>query len=149
MIPVVKKFYCGLLSVLVMLGCSGHPDRPETYPVSGTVLLNGKPVERADVAFYPKTTGPVSKSAGGQTDAQGLFSLHTYFSPTDNPEVALAGEYIVVITKIDVPKEAIMNPVGFIPPKNQLPKRYSNATVSKLSAPVTAEGPNSFTFELH
>ena len=92
MIPVVKKFSCGLLSMLVVLGCSGHPDRPETYPVSGTVLLNGKPLEGADVAFYPKTTGPASKSAGGRTDAQGLFSLQTYFSPTDNPEGALAGE---------------------------------------------------------
>ena len=148
MIPVEKKFYGGLLSVLIMLGCSGHPDRPATYPVSGTVHLNGKPVEGANVVFYPKTTDPSSKSAGGQTDAQGLFSLQTYFSPTDNPEGTLADEYIVVITKIDAPKEPIKNPVGYKRPTNQLPDRYSSVTQSTLSATVTAEGRNSFTFEL-
>ena len=41
----MNKQWMWILIVPVTLGCSGKSDHPVTYPVSGKVLLNGKPVE--------------------------------------------------------------------------------------------------------
>lgn len=88
------------LSVLLSLcfcGCS-QDERPLGVPVSGVVLLNGNPVEGADVAFSSREG---STGAFGVTDAQGRFQL----SALETREGIPPGEYQVKITKVGVESE--------------------------------------------
>lgn len=157
------------LSISFMFGCgsddSGHPP---TYPVTGSVRLNGKAVDGATVTFF-LTEG--KGSAVGSTGADGKFSLST-FSPNDG---AVAGQYKVSITKYStaVPVNPTTPPQGQIAsgaidvanyappatsgggtsggtsgPKNSLPAKYANADSSALRALVSDQGENKFDFEL-
>ena len=95
-----RTFFAGVVLCLVM--CSGcgdsvDPNRPKTYPVSGTVTQGGQPVADANVTFHSKDG---SRGAVGVTDANGNFQLTT-FTAGDG---AVAGEHEVSITKYDQPK---------------------------------------------
>lgn len=52
-----------------IVGCGDGA--PERYPVSGTVLIDGKPLTHGLVTFYP-TSG---RSSFGQVNAEGRFTL--------------------------------------------------------------------------
>lgn len=89
----------GLLSVvlgLLLCGCGGGPELPICYPVSGRVLVNGKPVVRAMVSFHPHVPQPNGKTYGGSTftDDDGAFRLTTFTAGDGVP----AGEYVVTIS---------------------------------------------------
>ncbi len=82
-----------------LLGCGGV-DNP-VAPVNGVVTLNGKPVADMVVTFTPipgktATVGEDNqpgKSATGNTDAEGKFTLSTY----DRNDGALVGEHKVTV----------------------------------------------------
>jgi hypothetical protein len=57
-------------AALAASGCGG----PNLAEVEGTVKLNGKPLEKIQVEFWPEASGPRSM---GTTDAQGKFVLMT------------------------------------------------------------------------
>ncbi len=74
-------------------------DRRETYQVTGRVLLNGKPLENAEVIFYyvvppdeqPKVKGAKQiRTSDGITNAQGEFTLSTYRMGDGTPK----GEFL-------------------------------------------------------
>ncbi|MGN6134450.1 MAG: carboxypeptidase-like regulatory domain-containing protein [Aureliella sp.] len=157
-----------LLAVCVLaLGCSAgqDPNRPPTYPVRGTVTLNGKPVEGAVVTFQPMEG---KGSAVGSTDANGVYTLST-FNPSDG---ALAGQYKVSIAKYEggvSPTSSSTNAPGqlgppglpddYAPPaltgnvsrptgpKNLLPAKYANPDSSALRATVDT-GKNEINFDM-
>jgi hypothetical protein len=144
-----------LLAVLTLTicaaGCGSKPqsDRPATYPVSGTVTMNGEPVTDANVNFQ-LTDG--SRGASGLTDQQGTFSLTTFVAG----DGALPGEYRVAITKFEKPPQGAQVPedhpdynpnVPSFVPRNLLPEKYANPQTSELTATVT-EGANTVKFEL-
>jgi hypothetical protein len=66
-----------------------------TYPVTGTVLVDGQPADGAMVIFVPTSTDPKAerKRPFGIADAQGRFGLTTS-EPGDG---AAAGEYKVLV----------------------------------------------------
>lgn len=85
-----------LLAVLV--GCGGGTDLPETVAVSGTVTLNGDPLEGAQISFMPasgKGRGAFATSA-----ADGAFSASTF----SNGDGVIPGEYKVTIVKYSEPE---------------------------------------------
>ncbi|GAB6166712.1 hypothetical protein JCM19992_27120 [Thermostilla marina] len=89
------------LNVAFWLGCGGSGDRPKTYPVEGTVTLNGKPVAGATVVFAPVVGGgseSTPQAAQGKTDANGRYVLSTF----ETGDGAMPGEYTVIVTKYDV-----------------------------------------------
>jgi hypothetical protein len=55
--------------LLTMVGCSGEP---RLAPVTGTVTVNGKPLDNVQVEFWPQVRGPRSI---GATDKDGRFTL--------------------------------------------------------------------------
>ena len=59
------------LTVVAFVGCGG-PKWPPTYKSSGTVTLDGTPVERATISFYPLDG---QKPANATTDANGAFEV--------------------------------------------------------------------------
>lgn len=165
MIRVVKNYsFVGLVTAAVALvmatGCSRGDGRPKTYPVTGTVTLNGSPVEGATVVFVPKSPaqpgaqGP--QAATATTDASGKYVLGT-FARGDG---AIPGEYLVRVFKYPAPppptggsgssedeyvppEESGAPPAP--PPKNLLPEKYANENTSGLSFTVE---PKSNTFDI-
>ena len=82
----------GLIVLLVAAaGCGG---RRTPVPVSGTVTMDGKPVEGATVTFHLLGDDKEGRLATGQTDRTGTFHLKT-----GNEAGARPGEYKVVIVK--------------------------------------------------
>lgn len=79
---------CLLLLAISAAGCN---QGPRLAPVSGVVLLDGKPVEAASVLFTPEAGG---RPADGVTDKEGKFTLQT-FEPGDG---AVIGKHKVAIT---------------------------------------------------
>lgn len=159
------KFGLLLVCTALFFGCGSDSRRP-TFPVTGTVKLNGKPVDGAVVTFQ-LTEG--KESAIASTDKDGSYSL-SMFRPNDG---ALAGQYKVSITKFDV--EPVKASSGLVPgqvnsgdlptdyeaptvgtttgkgpvgPKNSLPAKYSNPDSSGLRATVEANTKNVFDFDL-
>ncbi|MDA1211202.1 MAG: hypothetical protein O2955_01725 [Planctomycetota bacterium] len=77
----------GLLSVA---GCGsdgpqGGP-RVETFPITGTVTIDGQPVETLLVVCHPVEKGPVPTTISSFTDKEGKFSIGTYESGDGAPE---------------------------------------------------------------
>lgn len=150
----------GLLG-FVIAGCSAGVDRPETAPVSGTVVYKGQPVEGATVSFM---ADGAPRAASGVTDADGKFQLSTF----ELNDGALIGEHVVTISKQEAgatapqstdPTAALNDPSALVEmqlsttsqkggPKSLLPQKYANPNTSPLKEKVTAEGPNSFVFTL-
>jgi hypothetical protein len=128
---------CGILLLLAVFvfELSGCQKGPKTVPVSGTVTLNGKPVEDAGILFVPVQDS--GTPANGGTDAQGRFQLKTR-----SANGAQVGKYYVGIVKT-VHAEGL-NPE----PKWLTPRKYSDAKKSGFTAEVTAEGPNHFEFKM-
>jgi hypothetical protein len=61
---------CGILSLLVLAGCS--QSGPELAPVSGRVTLDGQPLVGVTLMFQPEGTGSPSY---GATDQDGRYQL--------------------------------------------------------------------------
>jgi hypothetical protein len=79
-----------ILVVGSLAGCG--PDRPQTVSVTGTVTLDGAPIEGATVGFTPEGGG---RPATGTTDASGKFALTTF----EEGDGALPGRHTVTISK--------------------------------------------------
>jgi hypothetical protein len=132
------------------MGCGGETG-PEVYPVSGTVLYNGNPVEGAVVAFQGETA---TKLATGTTDPQGRFQLTTY----EADDGAVPGKHKVTVTKITggggggsgtaSMEEAYESTESATQAKNELPSKYEVAGTSPLEFTVSADDTNDFKIEL-
>jgi len=147
-----------LAILLSIAGCSGSggegsADQPPTYPVTGTVTLNGEPVTEASVSFRGEVDGK-NIGAAGQTDSNGEFTLTT-FQPGDG---AVAGQHQVTVIKAVVEGEDPSyfdenSPnYGKEPPptttKYLVPEKYSKFETSGLTAEVSADGENEIKLEL-
>lgn len=146
------RLLCAISVVCGLLGCSGAPSPPSTYPVSGKVTLNGKPVEGANLTFIPKTAGD-GATASGSTDAEGNYRL---FQGSLNG--AQPGSYKVIL-EAWVPKPGASIPAEMKNDKGQLaamglatqviPTKYVDPAQTDLSADVDPNpAGNTFNFDL-
>ena len=89
-----------LATSIVGCGESG----PKYVPVSGIVTVDGKPYDKAVVAFLPKSTATnpnPGHSSAGETDANGRFVLKTH----DLKSGAVIGKHLVKVqTRTDTPQ---------------------------------------------
>jgi hypothetical protein len=85
-------------------GCDKGPS-VATYPITGTVTYQGKPVEGAAVMFQSKN--PDGPKATGDTDAEGRFTLTTYLGPQQILKGAVPDEYKVAIVKAPPPEGGV------------------------------------------
>jgi hypothetical protein len=86
----------GGLAVMLFAGCGG--DELELVPVVGKIMFQGKPVEKAEIAFIRDSTAGATKgpapAAIGRTDENGAFTLIT-----GSKEGAVPGSYKVTVQK--------------------------------------------------
>ena len=115
-----------LLSLLVLtVGCGGG-DRPPIGEVSGTVTLNGEPVEGVQVMFEPVAKG---RSSSAMTDAQGHYVLD-YIGDTQG---AIVGEHVV---RLVTARGATRDDSGRVTDpgvKEKFPPEYNSESTQKVT----------------
>jgi len=141
-----------LIAAAVPLGCGKGPT---LHPVAGIVLLDGVPLEGASVGFSPE--GPGGLPASAQTTADGTFRLGTWIPAAGKVGTgASAGDYVVMIEKVDAPPVETFSSddprYGKVPPPAPkisyiVPQSYGVRETTPLRATVRS-GRNAFTFEL-
>jgi hypothetical protein len=112
--------------------------------VTGTVTLNGTPVEGASITFQPQENSENALASQAMTDADGRFRLTTHIGGGRFKDGVAPGKYAVSVTKLDT--AAISSTLA--PPKNVLPKKYGSAAISGLTAEVRIGNENDFPFNL-
>jgi len=128
------------MAVLALPAVGCGKAKPATAPVTGRVLLDGKPVADAAVMFEPVDGGVPAR---GSTGGDGGFTLST-FARDDG---AIVGRHRVSISKFvtegvaanEFGLEAAPGPPG-LQPKAALPARYADPKTSGLEATVEAGG---------
>jgi hypothetical protein len=127
----------GGLFVFGVIGCKSSHEL-ETAPVSGKVMLDGKPVTSGTVTFVPSR----GRAAKGEVNSAGKFTLSTY----RDADGAIVGHHqaAVMVLRADIPKTG--------PEQNQpimaIPSRYGVAEESGLKYEVKPGQANEFTLEL-
>jgi len=110
-----------------------------TYPVSGTLTVDGKPLAGVTVTFHAANKdGKYQNVCDGLTDDRGRFQMSTYTRFDGAP----AGEFTVT---------AVRTGRGYydgeVPDKSLMPEKY--ATPAKSSVKVTVkDGANDLRFDL-
>jgi hypothetical protein len=120
-----------LWGLCIAVGCSAEqgPKNPKCYPVSGRVLVDGKPAVRAVVSFHPTAPQEDGKISVGQTmtDDDGKFRMTTFSAGDGAPK----GDYIVTIVASWVVKEG-----HDVPVPDLLKGEYATKEKSTLKATV-------------
>lgn len=161
-----------VLLAMTATACGCGEATPKTYPVSGTVTLDSKPVPGANVTFIED--GISNRAATTTTDAQGKYMMSTF----KQGDGAVPGTYKVTVTKYQ--KGAEENPYGNNPPEsveqtpeaiseaygkgytgppkgnqtkgpkewNDVPDKYADMTKSGLTCTVEAKPSNTYDIEL-
>lgn len=145
----MKKWFVVLAMVPLYftLGCGGGVD---TTVVTGTVTLDGTPVEKALVNFTPEGGGGLPSYA--HTKADGTFALQTPQGEVGGGTTP--GTYVVTVTKnIPTPTGAKRkNSSGVeedvMENKNEIPEIYAIPKTSPLKETVVAGQENNFKLEL-
>jgi hypothetical protein len=107
--------------VAVVVGTPGCNDgRPERVPVSGVLTIDGQPLEKAFVVFYP----PSGRSSNGRTDSSGRFNLACF----EEADGAQLGEHQVSVIAV---QEINSNTMKWF-----APKKYANHATSGLKFTV-------------
>jgi hypothetical protein len=91
--------------VLTVGGCGGGSDGPAIHPVSGKVLVDGKPAAKVLITFHASPGSTNQARPFAETDADGSFRPSTQLTGDGAP----AGEYTLTIVwpeiKIDQGEE--------------------------------------------
>ena len=136
-----------LMTVVVVFGCGKkNPNLPDLVPVTGTVTLDGKPLDGATVYFTPvgDTRGV---DAFGKTDSQGRYTLGSRKMGKGTP----IGQYKVTIGKTVMldgsSAEGKATDPDINPRREILPAKYSHPMATILRATI-AEGGSEIDFPL-
>jgi hypothetical protein len=133
----MRSLALGLAMLLGTNGC-GVPDVTR-YPISGTVLVDGKPAERVLVQLTSTTKGNGKNNdayPSGYTDASGKFVI----GKEQGSLGAVEGEYVVTFTWISGPE---------LEAYDKLKGAYSAVTKSKERLKVPSEGLEKMEYRLN
>lgn len=109
----------GVMLVCAVAGCGRGGAR-----VSGTVTLDGRPLDTGSVQFHPAAAGPV---AYGTIDAQGRFTLTVGAATSPVPP----GRYTATV--VAVAATAPTNPNAETVPVPITPRKYGDVATSGLT----------------
>ncbi|MGL4463637.1 MAG: carboxypeptidase regulatory-like domain-containing protein [Planctomycetia bacterium] len=134
---------------LALIGCGGTAG-PKLVPAEAVFTMDGKPLANAMVSFQP-IEGTKGQTVTGMTDAAGKVALFHAGTAKGAP----VGKYKVVVSKLvdkdgaDIKTDAETPPIMLVAKgaRNAVPKMYSDAQASMLTAEVKEGGPP-LTFDL-
>ena len=106
----------------IIVGCSSG-SIPGTFPVSGTVTYDGKPVEGATISFIGKGS---ERPATAISKSDGKYDLYTL-----DTRGALPGNYSVVVSKTEAPLDSVNKDAGFDASGKDISMEQSAANVGK------------------
>lgn len=130
-----------LFTALFIVTIAGCAQSTKTVPVSGVVMLDGKPLAEAHVTFQPATEEKTANSGSfAFTDANGAYSLRTFEG--EQPGVVV-GKYRVSINLVTPSYDG--DPAKK-PPAKTLPAKYNRQT--ELQFDVPAGGTDKANFDL-
>ena len=110
-----------VLGCILAIAAGCNDGRPTRVPVSGTVLIDGKPLAGGSIMFVH----PESRSSGSAIDANGHFQL-TCYVPGDG---AILGKHHVKVTACESLSERSNRWLA--------PKKYADPNSSGLEVEVT------------
>ncbi|MEQ8208747.1 MAG: hypothetical protein RH917_02860 [Lacipirellulaceae bacterium] len=111
-----------MLSLATLVPASGCSDgRPERVPVSGQVLIDGKPLSFGIVQFVPTGARP----AASKLDQEGRFTLKSY----DKADGVVLGTHKVMVSAKEV--------IGESKVRWHAPPKYADYKKSGLSFEIT------------
>lgn len=141
------------LLVLICMGCE-RTNRPPLVSVTGTVLLDGEPVEGAAVSFIPEFVGKTgyARPSMAITDQSGQFSPGTY-NTTDGLPLGKFKIIIIKQEKLTMQGQPLATDTeeklpGHYKIRWLIPKIYSQPETSELVVEVTATGMTPGEFKL-
>lgn len=117
-----------LAALVLLTGCG--PSRPRCLPVSGQVLLDGKPLRAGFVRVVPAS----GRMAIGKINSDGRFQLTT-FEPGDG--CILGTHPVEIIAAQNIADEISKHPIAVQP---VVPQKYGSVETSGLS--ITINGRN-------
>jgi len=126
------------LAIILLVGCGSVADRLPTAAVSGTVTLDGDPLENGNVTFVPQDGS--GRPATGMIQSDGSFVLGTY----DDDDGAVLGQHRVAVV-CQEPRGLPPNDGGT---RSLIPLPYTNPGTSGLVFVVTVEGNNVFNIDV-
>jgi len=135
-----QAFLGAVLMLLTVAGCGQTGDTPDVVPVTGTITLDGSPLEGAQVEFQPQSTGEADKPAVpsyGTTDETGKYTLK--LGP-GRVAGAMPGTHEVRIMKY--PQQSDDGTSG----QQILPAKYNSA--SELTVEVSSDKQGGYDFDL-
>jgi hypothetical protein len=117
----------------------GPAPRPliHTVAVTGTVTLDGTPLEFATVTFWP-IGSEMTKPAVAVADAQGRFCLKTSVGGSVFQDGAMPGDYIATVSMLEKLSAST----------SELPEFYGQVNASPLRQTVVGGKPNVISFAL-
>lgn len=121
-------FLVGFLGLVIAMGCGSS--QPRTVPVSGTVKVDGQPLADGFMYFRTIETGALERFdiKGGQFQGRAQLGPRRVEICANRPRMMIIDNVPVEV------QENIIHP--------------SFNVASTLTAQVTSEGPNCFTFEV-
>jgi hypothetical protein len=114
----------GFVALLVFFASGCGDGRPARVPVSGQVLIDGKPLSFGDIMFVPET-GRASQS---KLNENGRFTLVCF----EDNDGAVLGTHMVSVTAGE--------PINAKTIRWRAPKKYANVRTSGLTQKI--DGPN-------
>jgi hypothetical protein len=132
--------WAAVLSVLVLVaGCnkSGRP-QVKTVTVSGTVQLDGKPLDGAEVNFVTDEYAGIAT-----TGSDGRYEMTAQAGENKVYIVKYDGEYDPTATQSDMPGSG-----GAAGPKQLIPPKFSDPQKSELKFTVPDKGADNADFQL-
>jgi len=128
------------------LGCSNGVQQQKTYPVSGQILYEGRPVKGLTVVFRPldSTLFKWQEQPQAISDEDGKFSIRTY----DADDGAPAGEYQVGIAMLDPVDEEGGDQVKRRSDALMIPARYADPNTSGLKVKIESKSNQLEPFQL-
>jgi len=134
-------------AALLLYGC-GTANPFGTVPVTGTVTLDGAPLDGVTISFRPSDDG---MTAVGMTDVNGNFVLTTPGAPFGTG--AVPGSFTVSFSKLEpvpvTPMGSSDTGGGMRTPVSLIPTRYNNPQTTGFDPiEVVARGRNHFEFNL-
>ena len=138
----MSKLPLKTLVFLILAVAGGCNDNPDVAPVSGVVMMDGKPLAGGRIMFEPIADGEdklVGKSAFGQIAEDGTFTLSTY----GDQDGAVVGSHHPVVFGDRQEEDRSLNPKGIRTGPNIGVIRMKDSVYE-----VVANQQNDFTIEI-